>query len=63
MHDASDGVRGDEEQEESVECEPGQEVAATPAVEAAQGEQVHHRGEGREHGDRQTCMMKMMIDD
>ena len=27
VDDARDGVRGDEEEEESVECEPGEEVA------------------------------------
>ena len=55
MDNARDGVRGDEEEEESVEREPGEEVAAPPPVQPAQGEQVHHRGQRREHGHSQAC--------
>ena len=55
MDDSRDGVRGDEEEEEAVEGEPGQEVAAPPAVQPAQREEVHHRRQRREHRHSQAC--------
>ena len=55
MDDSRDGVRGDEEEEEAVEGEPGQEVAAPPVVQPAQREQVHHRRQRREHRHSQAC--------
>ena len=58
VDDACDGVRGDEEEEESVEGEPGKEVSAAPPVQPAQREQVHHRRQRREHGHSQPCYQR-----